>query len=625
MLSPVINSSFFNSGEGEMKSFMKIIRSSLLLRLVALLVMTVVIDIGSMRKSDIIEHKQNVQEQQLQELRQQQYEKGQYLIYQQGTSHGILIDSALVKQNSNLIKQMVEEIDKEPHEIALNYPIATIRLAFDVLVHDINIDNLSLQELVALADIFNYLDVPSAKLDGVTNKIKLLSQASSAKITENKALQELHPDIQKSFMVDSAVSYVKNMLMSKYENDRKKVIVNPYGFVLSVALISDGKKIISGHHHNINNLIMWDISNPSNITHESLAGHTNNVNSVACSADNKIMVSCSDGVENNLIVWNMSDLSNITHHVLVGHEESVLAVAISSDGKKIASSSRGKENNLILWDISDLTNVTQQVLVAHPEDVCAVTFSSDGNELASGCFGDKENLIVWNITNPNKIVIKHKLNRGEMGVRAIKFMPDDKRILVGYFVDEVFGSKEDKQKNLVLWDISNPKNITQQLLIGHPLIVYSIACSANGKKVFSCGPGDKNNLLLWDMRNLNQITYQSLVGHPWTVYSVACSSDGKKLVAGGEGKQNFILWNLWTDQEESLLDDIKNYNVDRVRLIYQLCLEASRGEIIKLKKDTEEYKLFFDLPSDMQQLLKNVLTIKVAREKSIGKAFRLKK
>jgi hypothetical protein len=58
-----------------------------------------------------------------------------------------------------------------------------------------------------------------------------------------------------------------------------------------------------------------------------------------------------------------------------------------------------------------------------------------------------------------------------------------------------------------------------------------------------------------------------------------------------------------TDQEQALLNQIKNYNVDQVRLIYQLCLQSSKKQSIELKKGSEEEQIFKTLPEDMQKLL----------------------
>ena len=76
------------------------------------------------------------------------------------------------------------------------------------------------------------------------------------------------------------------------------------------------------------------MSNPNDITHQVLVGHSDRVNSVAFSGDGKQIISGCSGAQNNLIVWDMADSHNVTHKVVMGHPGDVNAVAISFDGKK---------------------------------------------------------------------------------------------------------------------------------------------------------------------------------------------------------------------------------------------------------------------------------------------------
>ena len=54
-----------------------------------------------------------------------------------------------------------------------------------------------------------------------------------------------------------------------------------------------------------------------------------------------------------LILWDITDLSNITRRELVGHPRDVYSVALSYDGTKMVSGCYGSQNNLIVWDASD--------------------------------------------------------------------------------------------------------------------------------------------------------------------------------------------------------------------------------------------------------------------------------
>ncbi len=120
--------------------------------------------------------------------------------------------------------------------------------------------------------------------------------------------------------------------------------------------------------------------------------------------------------------------------------------------------------------------------------------------------------------------------------------------------------------------------------------------------------GDKNNLILWHINNPNNITYQSLTSPHSGVLSVAFSPNGKKMISGGHGTTDqLFLWTLLTDQQELLLNNLENYKIDPIRLIYQLCLQAGQGKTITFKQDSEEQKVFATLPQEMQDLLNDLL------------------
>src|SRR6266404_8811423 len=101
---------------------------------------------------------QKEQAQQLQKERESKYQPGKYFIYEQGTSNGILVDVAMVKENCKSIKLMVEDLETEPNEIPLDVPVGVIKLVFGILDNSVDVKNLSATELVDVANIFNFLD-----------------------------------------------------------------------------------------------------------------------------------------------------------------------------------------------------------------------------------------------------------------------------------------------------------------------------------------------------------------------------------------------------------------------------------------------------------------------------------
>jgi|SRR5579863_8602037 WD40 repeat protein len=534
--------------------------------------------------------------------RRVEYEKAhkdQYFLYAtDDPNNGIWVDKEFIKENCGALKTMITDFG-ETQEVKIpivSFPLEVIKLGFDVLTNKIIVPHLTFTELINVANIFNFLEVPENKMQPVLDKLLV-----NFNDIPDQELKQLNFDIQKLLMqkllmIDSTVNYLKDCIIKKYAQKRKQVLLGHSSGVRAVAFSPDGKYIVSGGWGNQHNLIVWDVSNPNNITHQVLEGHPNDVAAVAFSPNGKYIVSGCGGNHNNLILWNVSNPNNITHQILMGHPNGIYAIAFSSDGKRIASCSYGNQNNLIVWDVSDPNKITYQVLAGHPDVVTAVAFSPDGKRIVSGGWGNQHNLIVWDVSNPNNIT--HQVLKGHpFDVYAVAFSPDGK-----YIVSGGWGN----QNNLIVWDVSNLNNITHQDLVGHPNNVYAVAFSPDGKYIVSGGYGNQNNLIVWDMSNPNNITYQILEGHQSGVRAIVFSPDGKQIVSGSNSDQNsLILWTLLTEQEDALLKQLKNYSADQIRLIYRSCGKALRGETIKLS--SEELQI---LPQDMQKLLINLLVQK---------------
>src|SRR5579863_2627204 len=530
-----------------MKNLKNYIKNNQLFQLVLLCAVLFSIDALAMRR---IPKEQRVGQSTLKSLqRRVEYEKGpkdqpknQYFLYAtDDPNNGIWVDKEFIKENCEALRNMIADFgEMQGVTIPIGvFPLAVIKLGFDILADISRVPYLSLAELINVANIFNFLGVPAHKMQPVLDR--LLENLN--KISDEE-LKGLNPDVQKLLMTDSTVNYLKDCIIKKYAQKRKQVLEGHSGGVRAVAFSPDGKRIVSGGLDNRPSLIVWDVSNPNKITRQVLEiVHQNYIYAVAFSPDGKYIVSGCIGARNNLILWNVSNPNKITHQVLEGHPDGVNAVAFSPDGKRIVSGGFGAQNNLIVWDMSDPDHITHQVLEGHPDIVTAVAFSLDEKRIVSSCRGS--------------------------------------------------------YNNLILWDVSNPNNIIHQVLKGHPADVKAIAFSPDGKYIISESLDDQHNLIIWDMSNPNNVTHQVLEGHLNGVTSAAFSPDGKYIVSGSYGRQNnLILWTLLTDQEDALLKQLKNYNADQIRLIYQLCGKALRGETIQLS--SEELQI---LPQDMQKLL----------------------
>jgi WD40 repeat protein len=138
--------------------------------------------------------------------------------------------------------------------------------------------------------------------------------------------------------------------------------------------------------------------------------------------------------------------------------------------------------------------------------------------------------------------------------------------------------------------------------------VNSLALSHDDKKI-ALGHTDGFKLL-----DINDPTNTVSVDKFGVVFDLAFSPDDKKIVTGGRSGifvgKNLFLWTLLTDQEELLLKQVKNYNADQTRLIYQLCSQFLKDKKVVLEKSSEEEAIFKTLPQDMQNLLNDLFSFK---------------
>lgn len=518
--------------------------------------------------------------------------KNKVFIHEAGTNNGIWIDQEFIQQNCQSIAFLLEDLgESEQKEIPLSYPFETIQRAFGILEKNINVNDLSLEQLLNVADLFNFLEIPADILQTTLETITTYINESE-NILQSNALKELNYDLQKQIIITPTINCLKNCIIKKYINLRKKTIIGHQTNVKCVAFNPNGTQFISSDDHG--KIFLWNTTNPYSITQKTIA-RLYGVNTVAFHPNGIQFVSGSKGDLGNLTLWNIANLDDITSQVLIGHDSSILAVAFSHDGTKTASGD--DQGNLLLWDITNPNNITHKKVVQHSDAVTSIAFSSDDTKIFSSNSNTHDNLMVSDITNPNNIVSQTFINNPKP-INSIALSPDNKYLVTGNV-----GSKN----NLIIWDITNPNNIISQKLNGHPTYVDSVAFNPNGI-CFASGCGEHtNNLIIWDMTHPKNITPHVVIGHPNDVLSIAFNHNGTQMLSGCWGlKNNLILWTLLTEQEQTLLSQLKNYDIDQILLMYQFCLQSTQGTLIKLQKNSAEEKIFNTLSPLMQELLLNL-------------------
>jgi WD40 repeat protein len=274
------------------------------------------------------------------------------------------------------------------------------------------------------------------------------------------------------------------------------------GWVLSVAISADGKRIVSGGWDRT--VKVWDATTGQHL--RTLQGHTAAVLAVAISSDGKRIVSASsdDGVK----VWDLNTGKELLS--FRGRRASVSGVAISPDGRRIVIG--GVDKTVHIHEAT--TGKHLRTLKGHTDAVTGVAISADGKRIVSGSL-DKT-VKVWDAHTGKALLTLEGHTRL---VQSVAISGDGKRI--------VSGSHDQTVK---VWDAITGKGLLT--LEGHTPMVLSVAFSGDGRRIVS-GGGD-GMVKVWDTATGKQLL--SLKGHTGPVSSVTMSVDGKRIVSASWDK-----------------------------------------------------------------------------------------
>ena len=273
--------------------------------------------------------------------------------------------------------------------------------------------------------------------------------------------------------------------------------------VNSVSFSPDGQMIASGSFDDT--VKLWQRDGTLITT---LKGHNDEVWSVSFSPDRQTIASGSK--DKTVKLWKQ-DGTLIT--TLKGHNALVKSVSFSPDGQTIASASVDK--TIKLWK-RDGTLIT--TLKGHKATVFSVSFSPDGQTIASA---SADNTIkLWKRDGTPITTLKGHY----APVVDISFSPDGQMIASG-----------SSDKTIKLWKRDGTMIKT---LNGHDNMVISVRFSPNGETIAS-GSADKT-IKLWK-RDGTLIT--TLKGHDAAAHSVSFSPDGQTIVSGS-WDNTIKLWKL---------------------------------------------------------------------------------
>ncbi len=267
------------------------------------------------------------------------------------------------------------------------------------------------------------------------------------------------------------------VIFSEADNEVKKGKYGPTGFevehkwalkheaaITSLALSSDGKKIVTGSADHLARIWNADGSNAPLL----FKGHGGRVNAVAFSFDGKKIVTGS--VDHLARIWN-ADGSG-TPLVFAGHGGYINAVAFSPDGRKIVTGSA--DHTARIWN-ADGTGAPL-VLSGHQSAITAVAWSQDGRTIITGSADHTAR--IWNADGSALPII---LKGHQNWVTAVAFNPNGTKIVTG-----------SGDRTARIWNTDGSSApIVLKSAKGQVEWIHSVAFSPDGKKIFAGSSGRK--------------------------------------------------------------------------------------------------------------------------------------
>ncbi len=291
-------------------------------------------------------------------------------------------------------------------------------------------------------------------------------------------------------------------LVAATPSNKKTALLHHLSSITSLVLSTNNKTMFTGSTNR--NITVWDVSDPAKPTHlasldEAKTGHSSAINCLAISSDNKTLFSGSN--DKTIKIWSIINPANPILFATINNINPS-SLCVSSNNKTLFCGSQ--EGAITIYDITNLSNPT---LIgahgqAHIENISSLILSTDNKTLFSGSQA-KTTFTIWNVSDPRNITEIISKEVYEF-VHDLALSNDNKTLFVGR-----------NKGSTQVWDISNvkdPRLLSTMVSEGKSINNIKIRLSSDNKTLF-CLTSDQT-INIWNISNLKDPIFITPVEPP---------------------------------------------------------------------------------------------------------------
>jgi WD40 repeat protein len=254
-----------------------------------------------------------------------------------------------------------------------------------------------------------------SQLDQGTEQEKLLALSKALNYGEEGLELFINYSLKATDRIKQSAYWILHGYNPYLANNTSNKNINPADTITCLAVSPDNKLLIGGSWKK---LWIWYL-NTGQIYH-SYEAHDNWILSVAISSDGKKIVSAS--ADKTIKIWNLSPWR--LDHTLKEHTSWVNAVTITPDNKTVVSGSADK--TIRLWDLQ--TGKSRQTIKNEQElgIVLSLKLDSTGKFLFCGSANSK--ITIWSLNSHTLVKI---LEGHSNWVQSLTFIPDENSLISG--------------------------------------------------------------------------------------------------------------------------------------------------------------------------------------------------